>query len=40
MTFRRELALVALALGVFLSLAQPDGAVGPVASTAVDQVIR
>lgn len=40
MTFRKELAILALVLGAVLSFAQPDGRVGPVASNTAEQVIR
>lgn len=40
MTFRKELAIVALMLGAVLSFAQPGGDVGPVASTQAEVIVR
>lgn len=40
MTFRKELAIMALLLGAVLSFAHPGSDVGPVASTQTETVLR
>lgn len=40
MTFRKELAIMALILGAALSFAQPGTEVGPVASVEAERIVR